>query len=48
MPCYWAAHGLGISTLELAKMLGISQPTASQPVKRGEKIVQEKGLKLLE
>jgi putative transposase len=46
--CYWAARGLGISTLELSKRLGISQPTASQSVKRGEKIVNEKELKLME
>ena len=45
--CYWAARELGISTLELSKKLGISQPTASQSVKRGEKIVKEKGLKLI-
>jgi putative transposase len=46
--CYWAARGLGISTLELSKRLGISQPTASQSVKRGEKIVKEKKLKPME
>ena len=45
--CYWAARELGISTLELSKRLGISQPTASQSVKRGEKIVKEKELKLM-
>ena len=45
--CYWASRELGISTLELSKRLGISQPTASQSVKRGEKIVAEKGLELL-
>ena len=45
--CYWAARELGISTLELSKRLGISQPTASQSVKRGEKIVKEKDLKLM-
>ena len=33
--CYWAARELGISTLELSKRLGISQPTASQSAKRG-------------
>jgi len=27
--CYWAARELGISTLELSRKLGISQPTAS-------------------
>jgi REP element-mobilizing transposase RayT len=45
--CYWAARELGISTLELSKRLGISQPTASQSVTRGEKIVKEKRLKLM-
>jgi REP element-mobilizing transposase RayT len=46
--CYWAARELGISTLELSKRLGISQPTASQSVRRGEKIVAEKKLKLID
>jgi len=46
--CCWAARGLGISTWELSKRPGNSQPTASQSIKRGEKIVKEKGLKLLE
>ena len=45
--CYRAARELGMSTLELSKRLGISQPTASQSVKPGEKIVNEKGLKLM-
>jgi len=45
--CYWAARELGVSTLALSKRLGISQPTASQSVKRGEKIVKEKNLKLM-
>jgi len=44
--CYWAARELGISTLALARKLRISQPTASQSVKRGEKIVIEKGLNI--
>ncbi|MGB5424298.1 MAG: LysR family transcriptional regulator [Desulfobacterales bacterium] len=44
---YWAAQELGISTAALSKRLGISQPTASQSVKRGENIVKEKGLKLM-
>ena len=45
--CYWATRELGISTLELSKRLGISQPTASQSAKRGEKIVKEKQLKVM-
>jgi hypothetical protein len=46
--CYWAARELGIRTLELSKRLGISQPTASQSVKPGEKIVKEKEIELKE
>ena len=42
-----ATRELGISTLALSKSLGISQPTASQSVKRGEKIVKENELKLM-
>jgi hypothetical protein len=38
---------LGISTLKLSRKLGISQPTASQSAKRGERIVKEKRLKLM-
>ena len=45
--CYWAACELGISTLKLSKRFGISQPTASQSAKWGEKIVKEKRLKLV-
>jgi hypothetical protein len=45
--CYWAARELGISTLELSRKLGISQPTAGQSAKRGERIVKEKRLKLM-
>lgn len=45
--CYWATRQLGITTLELSKRLGISQPTASQSAKRGEKIVKEKQLKVM-
>jgi len=45
--CYWAARELRISTVELSKRLGISQPTASQSVKRGERVVVEKKLKLI-
>jgi putative transposase len=45
--CYWATRQLGVSTLELSKRLGISQPTASQSAKRGEKVVAEKKLRLM-
>ena len=46
--CYWAVRELGLSTVELAGRLGVSQPTASQSVKRGEKIVRDKNLKVPE
>jgi len=39
--CYRAARQLGISTLELSKRLGVSQATASQAVKPGEKTADE-------
>ena len=48
MPKFKTLVSNGISTLELSKRLRISQPTASQSVKRGEKIVKEKQLKVLE
>jgi hypothetical protein len=38
---------LKISTVELSKRLGIPQPTASQSVKRGERVVVERKLKLM-
>jgi putative transposase len=45
--CYFASRDLGISTLELAKRLSVSRPTASQSVKRGEMIVKEKDLRMM-
>jgi putative transposase len=42
--CYWATRELGITTVELAKKLNISQPTVSQSARRGEKIAHELGL----
>lgn len=46
--CYWAVRELGIAMTELAKKLRISQPSVSISVKRGEKIVGDEGLKLME
>jgi len=42
--CFWANRELGISTVELAKRLKIAQPTVTQSIARGEKIVAEKQL----
>ncbi|MBN1102817.1 MAG: hypothetical protein JXL84_05310 [Deltaproteobacteria bacterium] len=46
--CYWGVRELGMSTVEMSRRLHISQPTASQSVKRGEKVVAEKKLQLPE
>jgi hypothetical protein len=45
--CYFAVRELGLSTVELARLLQLSQPTVSQSVQRGEKIAYEKGLHLV-
>jgi REP element-mobilizing transposase RayT len=42
--CFWANRELGISTVELAKRFKIAQPTVTQSIARGEKIVAEKQL----
>ena len=38
--CYWAVRKLGFSATELSKKLGVSQPSVSISVKRGERIVK--------
>ncbi len=44
--CYWAVRELGMSTVELSRRLHISQPTASQSVKRGERVAAERKLQV--
>jgi putative transposase len=46
--CYWAVSKLGFSATKLAKKLGISQPSVSISVKRGERIAKAEQLKLIE
>jgi len=46
--CYWASRKLGMSTVSLSKRLHISQPAVSQSIRRGERIVVEKKLSLME
>jgi putative transposase len=46
--CYWAVRKLGLSATELSKKLGVSQPSVSISVKRGEKIANAMQLELLE
>ena len=45
--CYWAVRRLGISTTELSKKLGLSQPSVSISVKRGEKIAKAMQFELI-
>jgi len=46
--CYWAVRKLGFSATELSVKLGVSQPSVSIAVQRGEKIAQAGQLKLIE
>jgi putative transposase len=45
--CYWAVRKLGFSATELSKKLGVSQPSVSTSVKRGEKIAGSEQLELI-
>jgi DNA-binding MarR family transcriptional regulator len=45
--CFWANRELGISTVELAQRLKIAQPTVTQSVARGEKVVAAKRFLIL-
>jgi REP element-mobilizing transposase RayT len=44
--CYWACRDLGMKTTDLAELLGISQPSVSQSVRRGEKLCRKREWKL--
>ncbi len=46
--CYWAVRKLGMTATELSKKLGVSQPSVSISVKRGEKIAEAMQLKLID
>ncbi len=45
--CYFAVRELGLSTVDLARRLRLSQPAVSQSVQRGEKIASEKKLNIV-
>jgi hypothetical protein len=45
--CFWACRELGMKTTELAQLLGISQPSVSQSVRRGEELCKVTGWRLL-
>ena len=46
--CYWAVRKLGFSATEIAKRLGVSQPSVSISVQRGEKIATEGKYRLIQ
>jgi DNA-binding MarR family transcriptional regulator len=45
--CYLGYYQLGINGKELARYFGISRPSVSQAIKRGEKFAKENDVKLL-
>jgi len=45
--CYWAVSKLGYSATALSKKLGVSQPSVSISVKRGEQIAKGMQLELI-
>jgi len=45
--CYWAVRELGFTATEVSRRLGVSQPSVSISVKRGEKIAMSEKLKLV-
>jgi len=46
--CYWAVRELGFTATEVSRRLGVSQPSVSISVKRGEKILMSEKLKLVD
>jgi len=46
--CYWAVRELGVPMSSLARKLGISIPSVSDSVTRGQRIAEAKGCSLLE
>ena len=45
--CYWAVRELGLPMSSLAQKLGISIPSVSESVTRGQRIAEVKGYILL-
>ncbi len=46
--CFWAHRKLGMTTIEIARRLRISQPAASRSSKRGEQIEKNNGFDLID
>jgi len=45
--CFWANRKLGMSTVEIARLLNMSQPAISRSSRRGEKIARENQFELI-
>jgi putative transposase len=45
--CFWAHRKLGMTTIEIARRLNISQPAVSRSSKRGERIEKENRFELI-
>ena len=46
--CYWAVKELGVEGARLARQFKMSQAGVSYAVKKGEKIVNEKAIPMIE
>jgi putative transposase len=46
--CYWAVRELGIEGTQIAKRLRMSQPGVAYAVRRGERIVKDKDIQMIE
>jgi len=44
--CYWAVRELGVEGTQVAKRLGMSQPGIAYAVKKGERIVKDRNLRM--
>ncbi len=44
--CYWAVRELGVEGTQMAKRLRMSQPGIAYAVKKGERIVRDKNLRM--
>ena len=46
--CYWAVTELGMTTVDVARLIGIGQSAVTKAVQRGGNIVKESGVHLIE
>jgi putative transposase len=46
--CYWGTRELGMTAIGISKYLNIAASTVSESVARGQRIIKEQGLKLLD